>query len=288
MKKLIKAFICACVLAGLLTADGFACAEAGSGELSVHVFSFGKADSYLFMTGESAVLIDCGESENGKEIVQYLKEKGFSELDCLILTHFDKDHVGGAAKVLKSIQVQRVLQSNSPKDSKQMEKYLKALDGTGVEAETVSEELTFTLGDAEFTVYPPQRDNYEKDPSNNSSLVTSVRLGENSFLFTGDAESARLAEIVSLELGTFDVLQIPHHGEWDMLLVNLLRMTDPSYALITSSEEEPEDMRTMQLLQQESVEALLAREGEVDIVSDGRTVAVSRAGDKGKSLAPAA
>ena len=288
MKKLIKAFICACVLAGLLTADGFARAEAGSGELSVHVFSFGKADSYLFMTGESAVLIDCGESENGKEIVQYLKDNGLSRLDCLILTHFDKDHVGGAAKVLKSLQVQRVLQSNSPKDSKQMEKYLKALDGTGVEAETVSEELTFTLGDTEFTVYPPQRDNYEKDPSNNSSLVTSVRLGENSFLFTGDAESARLAEIVSLELGTFDVLQIPHHGEWDMLLVNLLRMTDPSYALITSSEEEPEDMRTMQLLQQERVEVLLAREGEVDIVSDGVTVSVSQAGDKGKSLAPAA
>ena len=288
MKKLIKAFICACVLAGLLASDGFECAEAGSGELSIHVFSFGKADSYLFMTGEAAALIDCGESENGKEIVQYLKEKGFSKLDCLILTHFDKDHVGGAAKVLKSIQVQRVLQSNSPKDSKQMEKYLKALDGTGIEAETVSEELTFTLGDAKFTVYPPQRENYEKDPSNNSSLVTSVRFGENSFLFTGDAESARLAEIVSLELGTFDVLQIPHHGEWDMLLVNLLRMTDPSYALITSSEEEPEDMRTMQLLQQERVEVLLAREGEVDIVSDGVTVSVSQAGDKGKSLAPAA
>ncbi len=288
MKKLIKAFICACVLAGLLASGGFDCAEAGSGELSIHVFSFGKADSYLFMTGEAAALIDCGESENGKEIVQYLKEKGFSKLDCLILTHFDKDHVGGAAKVLKSLQVQRVLQSNSPKDSKQMEKYLKALDGTGIEAETVSEELTFTLGDAEFTVYPPQRDNYEKDPSNNSSLVTSVRFGENSFLFTGDAESARLTEIVSLELGTFDVLQIPHHGEWDMLLVNLLRMTDPSYALITSSEEEPEDMRTMELLQQESVEVLLAREGEVDIVSDGRTVAVSRAGDTGEVLAPAA
>ena len=58
MKKLIKAFICACVLAGLLASGGFDCAEAGSGELSIHVFSFGKADSYLFMTGEAAALID--------------------------------------------------------------------------------------------------------------------------------------------------------------------------------------------------------------------------------------
>ena len=165
MKKLIKAFICVCVLAGLFAVGGFDCAEAGSGELSVHVFSFGKADSYLFMTGESAVLIDCGESENGKEIVQYLKDNGLSRLDCLILTHFDKDHVGGAAKVLKSLQVQRVLQSNSPKDSKQMEKYLKALDGSGIGAETVSEVLTFTIGDVEFTVYPLRETIMKRTPA---------------------------------------------------------------------------------------------------------------------------
>ena len=138
--------------------------------------------------------------------LDYMKEQGISGLDCLILTHFDKDHVGGAAKVLKSVPVSRVLQSNSPRDSKEMEKYLKALDLTGMEAETVRETLSFSLGDAEFTVYPPQKETYEKDPSNNSSLVTTVRFGDTSFLFTGDAESARLAEVVALDLGKFDLL----------------------------------------------------------------------------------
>ena len=288
MKQFYKLFICAFILAGMLSAGAYSCAEEGRTELSVHVFSFGKADAFLIMTEESAVLIDCGESGDGKEIVQYLKQQGISSLDCLILTHFDKDHVGGAAKVLKSIPVQRVLQSNSPKDSKEMEKYLKALDLTDLEAEIVSEVQSFFLGEAEFTVYPPQKEEYEKDPSNNSSLVTAVRFGENSFLFTGDAESARLAEVVSLDLGRFDLLQIPHHGDWDMLLVSLLRMTDPSFALITSSEKEPEDMRTLRLLQQENVEVLLSREGEIDVSSDGMTLTVNQPEKDEIILVPAA
>ena len=286
MRKLTRALICIMLLAGLLSAGVSACA--GSDELCIHVFEFGKADAYLISAGDSAVLIDSGESGAGKLIVQYMKEQGIRDLDCLILTHFDKDHVGGAAKVLKSVPVQRVLQSNSPRDSKQMEKYLKALDQADFEAETVREAVTFSLGGAEFTVYPPQKEDYDKDPSNNSSLVTSVKFGENSFLFTGDSESARLAEDLGLDLGKYDLLQIPHHGEWDMLLVSLVRATDPYLAVITSSEEEPEDKRTLQLLEQEGVEALLSREGELDIVSNGTEISVTQNGEPVSFLVPAA
>ena len=286
MRKLTRALICIMLLAGLLSAGVSACA--GSDELCIHVFELGKADAYLISAGDSAVLIDCGESGAGKLIVQYMKEQGIRDLDCLILTHFDKDHVGGAAKVLKSVPVKRVLQSNSPRDSKQMEKYLKALDQADFEAETVREAVTFSLGGAEFTVYPPQKEDYDKDPSNNSSLVTSVKFGENSFLFTGDSESARLAEVLGLDLGKYDLLQIPHHGEWDMLLVSLVRATDPYLAVITSSEEEPEDKRTLQLLEQEGVEALLSREGELDIVSNGTEISVMQNGEPVSFLVPAA
>ena len=260
-------------------------AEADEG-LQIHIFSIGKADAFLFMTEDGTVLIDCGESGDGKEITQYLKKKGIKKLDVLIITHFDKDHVGGAAKVLKSLPVDRLLQSNSPKDSKEMEKYLKALELTGIEAETVRETTFFSLGGAEFTVYPPELEAYAKDESNNSSLVTEVRYGENSFLFTGDSESARLAEILAMELEDYDVLQIPHHGEWDMLLVNLVKRTSPEYALITGSEKEPEDLRTLELLRQENVEALLSREGEIDLYSDGSTVAAEQ--ESGMILKPAA
>ena len=287
MRKEWKSFICALLPVILLLTGTPAMAE-GTEQLQIHVFNFGKADSYLLMTDDAAVLIDCGESKNGKEIVQYLKEQKIESLDCLIITHFDKDHVGGAAKVLKSVSVKRVLQSNAPKDSKQVDKYLEALELTGIEAETVREELTMAVDGVNFTVYPPEKEYYEKDTSNNSSLVTAIEFGEQAFLFTGDSESERLAELLALEPGEFDVLQIPHHGEWDMLLVSLVKKTNPDYAVITSSEEEPEDLRTLELLRQEGVEAILTREGEADIFSNGTELTVIQNGENINLLKPAA
>lgn len=265
------------------------CAFASGGSLSLHIFSFGKADAYLFLTEDGAVLIDCGENGQGKEILAFLEEQGISEIDTLILTHFDKDHVGGAAKLLKSIPVRRVLQSNCPRDSKEYNKYLSALSLARIEPVTVREVLSFSLGGVSFTVYPPEKETYAKDPSNNSSLATAVRYGDTSFLFTGDAESARLKELCAADLGGFTFLQVPHHGSWQTQLGSLLEITRPDFAVITSSEEEPESFVTVQLLGKYGTEVLLTREGAIDFDSDGTELVAFRNGESiSASLAPAA
>ena len=268
-----------CLLLLLPVFHGAASAQ-GSG-LSLHLFSFGKADAFLLLTEEGAVLIDTGESGQGKEILSFLEERGISELDTLIVTHFDKDHVGGAAKVLKGIPVRRVLQSNCPRDSKEYNKYVSALALCRIEPVTVREELSFFLGGASFTVYPPEKETYPKDPSNNSSLAVAVRYGDTSFLFTGDAESARLKELSGADLGAFSFLQVPHHGTWETQLAALLAKADPDVAVITSSEAEPEDFVTVQLLEKAGAEVLLTREGEIDILADGKALEIIQ---NGKSL----
>ena len=50
-------------------------------------------------------MIDCAEKDDGKDIAEFLEKKGITNLDYLIITHFDKDHIGGAAKVLHSVYV---------------------------------------------------------------------------------------------------------------------------------------------------------------------------------------
>ena len=271
------ALLCCFLLPVLLCPGVFASAQEYG--LSLHLFSFGKADAFLLMTEEGTVLIDCGESGQGKEILNYLEEKGITEIDTLILTHFDKDHVGGAAKVLKSIPVRRVLQSNCPRDSKEYNKYLSALALCRLEPVTVREPLSFSLGDVDFTVYPPEKETYPKDPSNNSSLAAAVRYGSTTFLFTGDAESARLKELTEADLGHFTFLQVPHHGSWQTQLAGLLDKTCPEVAVITSSEKEPEDFVTVQLLGKYGTEVLLTREGEIDLFSDGSDLTVVQDGE---------
>ena len=244
--------------------------------LEAHFFDAGKADAILLTTANSAVLIDAGEKGFGKTILSYLEEKGIGRIDCLIVTHFDQDHVGGAAKVINGIAVGTVLQSNRPKDSEEYEKYVEALDEAGVEPVTVRETYGFMLDGVAYSVDPPRQVKYSADSSNNSSLIVSVQNGGNRLLFTGDAQTERLAEFLDAGSGTYDVLKVPHHGREEPLTEALLQAVKPSRAVITSSEEEPEDAATLAALEKAGVRVYLTREGPVTLRSDGSTLSFSQ------------
>ena len=253
-------------------------AEAGSGsELTVYCFAAGKADAFLLYTASGAVLLDCGEKGFGKEILAYLEEAGIEHLDYLIVTHFDQDHVGGAAKVLNSIPVDNVLQSNTPKDSTEVEKYEKALDAAGLTPVTVRETLTFTLDGVAYTVDPPRQTDYASDDSNNSSLIVSVTNGEKRLLFMGDAMDERTAEYLSSDRGTYDFVKLPHHGRWQETLEELIASAKPAHALITSSDSQPEDAETLELLERAGAQVWLTRVSPVLLYSDGAQLSVSYA-----------
>ena len=241
-------------------------------DLEVHFFDAGAADAILLTTENSAVLIDAGEQGFGKTILAYLAERGVKRLDCLIVTHFDQDHVGGAAKVLNSVEVGAVLQSNRPKDSEAYEKYLRALENAGVEPDTVRETRAFTLDGVSYEIDPPRWADYASDESNNSSLIVSVTNGETRFLFTGDAQTERLAEFLDANRAACDVLKVPHHGRDEPLLPALLESTKPTYAVVTSSDEEPESAATVEALERAGATVLLTRDGAVTLYSDGAVV----------------
>ena len=255
-------------------ADSVSVTETLSGtDLTVVCFQAGKADAFLLITPNSTVLIDCGEKGFGRTILAELEARGIEQLDCMIITHFDQDHVGGAARIINNFPVSRILQSNSPKDSEEYEKYVKAVKSAGIEPETVRENLSFVLDGVSYAVNPPRKSNYNSDDSNNSSLIISVENGQNRLLFTGDAEDERLEEfLASGDCGTCDFLKMPHHGRWHEPLLLLVEATSPRYALITSSDDEPEDTETLELLEAFGVETFLTRTGQVLVHSDGTTL----------------
>jgi beta-lactamase superfamily II metal-dependent hydrolase len=242
--------------------------------LRVYGFSAGKADAFLLTTGSGAVLIDTGESGSGKEIVSYLEKMKIPALDYLILTHFDKDHVGGAAKVLKSISVKQVLQSDEPKDSRAYQKYVSALETAGITPHTVRKTDEFTLDDVVYSVDPPQKTSYASDSSNNSSLIVSVRYGERRFLFAGDAQEARLREFLEENPGSFDFLKVPDHGRWQDILPEFFKTVSPAFAVITSSDDEPEDAATRAALTAAGAKVFLTRTHPVLAQCDGTDLRV--------------
>ena len=261
-------------LAGCAAKETPAAAEEPRSGLEVTVLDAGKADAILLTTPASAVLIDCGEKGYGEEILGVLAARGVEKLDLLIVTHFDRDHVGGAAKVIGGIPIARVLQSGRPGDSGAYRKYIRALEKASLSPETVRETLSFTLDGAEYTVEPPQREHYDRDESNNSSLIVTLVYGRTRLLFMGDAETARIAEYLASSPAPCDLVKLPHHGEKEKMLDALLAAVKPRYAVITCSAGAPEAASTAAALQTAGVESYPTRLGAVRIRSDGETLDV--------------
>ena len=243
--------------------------------LRIYCFQAGKADAFLLWNEAGAVLIDTGESGFGKTVLAKLSELGIDRLAYLIVTHFDKDHVGGAKKILRSVPVEKVLQSNCPKEGADAyENYRTALEEESIEPVTVRQTLRFSLGDALFTVDPPAQERYEEDPSNNSSLIVTIACGQTLLLFLGDAKELRLREYLATEPGRFDFVKMPYHGRALESLPALLEQICPRFAVISSSDDEPEDALTLELLRKAGTRILLTREGPAELSTDGTELRV--------------
>ena len=279
LKNAIK--ICALLLAAALVFCG--CEQPGdtssavsdpvTGEpedLSVYCFKAGAADAFLLYCKAGTVLIDCGEKGFGKTVLNYLEKQGIDRIDCLIITHFDKDHVGGAAKIINNTEIGEVLQSNAPKDSGEYGNYQEALGKAGIAAKTLTEKYYFSLGGVRFEVDPPKQSAYKSDESNNSSLIVSVFNGDDALLFCGDAETERITEFFGADTRKYGFIKIPHHGREEKLMEKLISTVCPKYAVITSSDEEPEAESVMNALRNANVEVFLTRVAPVLIKSDGK------------------
>ena len=75
------------------------------GTLKVYCFELGKADAFLIYNNKSTIIIDTGERGQGKDILQYMENNDIKGIDMMFITHFDKDHVGGAAKLIGNTEV---------------------------------------------------------------------------------------------------------------------------------------------------------------------------------------
>ena len=246
------------------------------GKFKVICLNAGKADAIILRSQNSTVIIDTGEDDEGSAIVSYLKQQNIDTIDYLIITHFDQDHVGGADTVLKKLTVKNVIQSDCPKDSDDYSQYIEMLTKKNISPVTLRDMMTFTLDSVAYTIYPPKETTYVEKDSNNSSLVTSVVHGENSFLFAGDAENARIQELIAQGNLEHTFLKVPYHGFYQTSLSELFSQVKAKYAVITSSDKLTEDDGTVKLLEAVGTKVYLTRKGEVTVTSDGKNMVVTQ------------
>lgn len=275
MKKRRIGFLCLIFLCMPLLLIEYGRKTSENPKVRITFFNVGKGDAILIETKKHSVLIDTGYDDTSEIILNYMAERNMQRLDYMILTHFDKDHVGGADRILEVVEVGEVLQPDYESDNKQYLEYKETMKDKEKDAYLVTKTESLTLDGVDFLIYPPQQKEYEVE-SNNFSLAISMTYGSRSFLFAGDCEEERMDEILGQEeFGLLhDVLKMPHHGREEKNTVKFLEVVSPKIAVFTCPEEMPVNENIYKALEELGTEIYLTGKGTITCLCDGDTLKI--------------
>ena len=197
-------------------------------KLNIMFFYVGQADSTFIKLNDFTMLIDAGNNEDGTKIVEFLKEKGVNELDYLVATHADEDHIGGIDDIIKEIDsIGELFIPTIGSSGNDYKNAIKEANDKGVVIENPVRGDTFYLGDAKCEIMSALEDEDVSD--NDSSIVIEMTYNKTSYLFMGDAgkkvESSR-------QWNRVDVLKVGHHGSNSSSTDDFLKQVKPQYSVI--------------------------------------------------------
>ncbi len=294
-KPLLYLVVCIILLCGTMyyynkgetSAPGFSdwADDYSADGLEVHFIDVGQGDCTLLLCGDAAVLVDGGEYENGRSIVNYCKHHGVEKLDLLVATHRHSDHIGGLSVVIEQMQVDEVL-INRTDESHNIDSY----DYSELNYDLIMNNITVTVAE-NSSVY--QFDELllevmtgiaDSDDENESGIILRCVYEESSVLLTGDigeeAERKLLAENAALDC---DLLKVAHHGSKNSSCADFLDAVTPQISVVSCGEDNlyghPNE-ETLQRLQnvnsiiyrtdQAGTIAFSCKNNTIEIISDGK------------------
>lgn len=206
-------------------------------ELHITFINVGKGDCTIIYNDNVAVMIDTGYNTTSDEVVNYLKKIKVNRLDALIISHFDKDHVGGASDIIKSIEINNIFFPDYQEDSKEYKRFIKALKNNfNGKKHIVHNNMTIEYSDIMMTLYAPKEKSYELD--NNYSLAAKINCYNESFLFAGDAMELRIDELLKEDISNAYLLKVPHHGFICKKSLEFIKFINPRISIITCENKE--------------------------------------------------
>jgi competence protein ComEC len=246
--------------------------------LRVTFLDVGQGDAALLETPSARVLVDQGPPE--ANVARQLVRMGIRSLSALVLTHPQRDHVGGAAAVVRQLRVGVVLDPMLAATGPEREEAVAAARERGVPVRTARTGEEFRAGGLVLRVlWPPDPGLPHEDPNLNA-VVLVASYGETEVFLPADAESEVTAR---LPLGSYEILKVAHHGSEDPGLDEELRVLRPRVAVISAGRSNdyghprPETLAALATVPGLAVYRT-DEDGRVVVESDGRRLRVRTAG----------
>ncbi len=205
--------------------------------LVVSFLDVGQGDSILIETPDGfEMLVDGGRDSS--VLRELSKQRSFfdREIDVMVSTHPDLDHIAGLVDVLKRYDVGTILMTTNEGESGAAAAFALAAPKEDAEIILADAGQVMQLGaSTTIQIFSPAGDE-SKLESNTASIVLRIVYGNTSFMLTGDAPS-EIEDYLVKTYGTqldSDVLKLGHHGSKTSTSDAWLDTVTPNYAVVSA------------------------------------------------------
>ena len=210
------------------------------GEIEIVIIDIGQGDCIFVrsLSGKS-YLIDCGSGNvndiEKNRIVPFLKYKSVAELDFILISHTDKDHISGVIGLLENFEVGTVVMPDILFKEEVYNEIVEKAYEEGVMVEYFSKGDYIEDGLMKLACMHPPLD-YGSTDSNSLSMVLQMKFKSFSALFTGDmTQKEEKLLVTSGVLDKIDLLKVAHHGSKFSTCYDFLEVIRPDIAVVSCS-----------------------------------------------------
>ncbi len=247
--------------------------------LVVSFLDVGQGDAILVTTPDGfEMLVDGGR--DASVLRELARERSFFDrnIDVVVATHPDLDHVAGLVDVLKRYQVGTILMTENEGGSGAAAAFAAAAPREGAGIVLADAGQVIQLGaSTTIQIFSPTGDE-SKLESNTASIVLRVVYGSTSFMLSGDAPS-EIEDYLVKTYGTqldSDVLKLGHHGSKTSTSDLWLEAVTPKYSVVSAGIDNryghPNQDVMQRVFKRNILTSHTGTDGTITFQSDGQTV----------------
>lgn len=274
----ITAFVTIVVLAFLSLGGG--ALHGGEKTLKLFFLDVGQGDATLVESPSGTqILIDGGA--DSRVLSALGGAMGFfdRDIDMIVATHPDQDHIGGLVDVLIRYDVKAVLMTENVNDTPVYDAFVRAVKEEGATVYFARAGQTYDLGkgvtgSTTLAILFPDHDPTNLE-SNTASIVAQLSYGANTYMLMGDSPT-EIEEYLVSKMGSAivsDVLKVGHHGSKTSSSETFITAVQPQYAIISAGKDNgyghPHSEVTNRLTKHNIIQKNTADLGSIFLESDG-------------------
>lgn len=251
-------------------------------KLRVSFLDVGQGDAILIQTPSGKqMLIDGGATNVIRERVAHEMSYFDRDIDVIVATHPDADHVTGLIPILEKYKVHTIVVSPVDNDTNIFDDLNKHIDDehADVHVAHTGDVIDFHDGVMAQILYPDKNYREKKNNTNDASVSMVVTYGDESFLLTGDLPGTEEPKLIQQDLPkNVTVYKAGHHGSKYSSGEQLLSYIHPEYAVISAGKDNRyghPNSETLERLQKYTKEIISTIDrGTISFVTDGRMMEV--------------